>query len=364
VSKLNLGVFFGGRSAEHEISLISAKNIIDSVNIDKYDIYPIGIDKKGRFLAYSGMDYILDYRDVTRVRLNANGVPVTFSFGQSREMIGIEDRSFKITLDVIFPVLHGTYGEDGTIQGLFEIASIPYVGAGVSGSAIGMDKEIAKRILEQSGVNIAKFLVFNIYEQEIISFSKIASKLGTPFFVKPARAGSSVGIYKINDERNFSEKINDAFRFSNKVLFEEAIVGREVECSVLGNENPIVSLPGEVIPNHEFYSYEAKYVMEDGAQFKIPVKLPDKLIETIQADSIKIYKLLGCEGMARVDGFLTKNDEYVFNEINTIPGFTSISMYPKLWSVSGISTEDLIDRLVKYAIEKFNREQNIKTSFL
>lgn len=362
MNKLNLGVIFGGKSAEHEISLISAKNIIDAANKDKYNIYPIGINKRGEFWAYSEDNYILNFEDVKKVSLNNNGIPVTFSFGENKELIGILDKNIKITLDVIFPVLHGTYGEDGTIQGLFEMANIPYVGAGVTGSAIGMDKDIAKTILEKSGVNIAKFICFNIDELEKISFHQLVKKLGSPFFLKPAKAGSSVGIYKIKDENDFIEKIKDAFRFSNKILFEEAIVGREIECSLLGNENPKASLPGEVIPNDVFYSYDAKYVNENGAMFKIPVKLSDKLIETIQKDSIRIYKLLNCEGMARVDGFITKNEQYVFNEINTIPGFTSISMYPKLWNVSGIPTDDLIDRLIQYAIEKYNRNKNIKTS--
>ncbi|MCX5839727.1 MAG: D-alanine--D-alanine ligase [Deltaproteobacteria bacterium] len=362
MNKLNLGVIFGGKSAEHEISLISAKNIIDAANKDKYNIYPIGINKRGEFWAYSEDNYILNFEDVKKVSLNNNGIPVTFSFGENKELIGIIDKNIKITLDVIFPVLHGTYGEDGTIQGLFEMANIPYVGAGVTGSAIGMDKDIAKTILEKSGVNIAKFKCFNIDELEKISFHQLVKKLGLPFFLKPAKAGSSVGIYKIKDENDFIEKIKDAFRFSNKILFEEAIVGREIECSLLGNENPKASLPGEVIPNDVFYSYDAKYVNENGATFKIPVKLSDKLIETIQKDSIRIYKLLHCEGMARVDGFITKNEQYVFNEINTIPGFTSISMYPKLWNVSGIPTDDLIDRLIQYAIEKYNRNKNIKTS--
>lgn len=364
MDRLNLGIIFGGKSAEHEISLISAKNIINAANKNKYNIYPIGINKNGEFFAYSGNDYILDYKDVKKVRLNTNGVPVTFSFGQNKELIGILDKNLKFKLDVIFPVLHGTYGEDGTIQGLFEIANIPYVGASVSGSAIGMDKEIAKRILEKSGVKIAKFLPFNISEKEKISFSQLASQLRLPFFVKPAKAGSSVGIYKIKDKKNFSEKVNNAFKFSNKIIFEETIVGREIECSILGNENPIASLPGEVIPSYEFYSYEAKYLIKNGAKFKIPVKLTDKSIKNIQEVSIKIYKLLNCEGMARVDGFLTENDEYVFNEINTIPGFTAISMYPKLWDVSGISMVDLIDRLIQFAIERFNRDKNIKTSFI
>lgn len=362
MNKLNLGVIFGGKSAEHEISLISAKNIIDAANKDKYNICPIGISKRGEFLAYLGDNYILDFEDVRKVRLGNNGTPVTFSLGESNELIGVLDKNIKIKLDVIFPVLHGTYGEDGKIQGLLEMADIPYVGAGVSGSAIGMDKDVAKRLLERSGVNIAKFICFNFDEQTKICFDHIKEKLRLPFFLKPANAGSSVGIYKITDQIDFVDKIEDAFRYSNKILFEETIVGREIEISLLGNENPIASLPGEVIPNDVFYSYDAKYVNENGAAFEIPVKLSAKLIKTIQEESIKIYKSLNCEGMARIDGFITENDRYVFNEINTIPGFTSISMYPKLWNVSGIQTVDLIDRLIQYAIEKYNREKKIKTS--
>lgn len=364
MTKLNLGIIFGGKSAEHEISLISANNIITNADKNKYEIYPIGINKNGEFLLFSGNDYILDAQDAKKVRLNNNGTPITFNFGENQEIIGISDKNLKIKLDVIFPVLHGTFGEDGTIQGLLEMANIPYIGTNVLGSAIGMDKEITKKILENSGIKTAKFLSFLSSEKQNINFPDISSQLGLPFFIKPATAGSSVGIHKIKNDENFLEKINDAFKYSNKIIIEEAIIGKEIECSVLGNENPTASLPGEVIPNHEFYSYEAKYIDENGAKFKIPVKLPESEIKNIQDIALKTYKLLECEGMARVDGFLKANGEFVLNEINTIPGFTTISMYPKLWEVSEISYPNLIDQLIQLAIERFNKENKIKTNFL
>lgn len=364
MTKLNLGIIFGGKSAEHEISLISANNIITNADKNKYEIYPIGINKNGEFLLFSGNDYILDAQDAKKVRLNNNGTPITFNFGENQEIIGISDKNLKIKLDVIFPVLHGTFGEDGTIQGLLEMANIPYIGTNVLGSAIGMDKEITKKILENSGIKTAKFLSFLSSEKEKINFQTIQNELKLPFFIKPANAGSSVGIHKIKDEEKFMEKINDAFQYGNKVIIEEAIMGEEIECSVLGNENPLTSLPGKVMPNHEFYSYEAKYLEENGAQFEIPAKLSESEIKNIQKIALKTYKLLGCEGMARVDGFLKANGEFILNEINTIPGFTTISMYPKLWEVSGISYSNLIDQLIQLAIERFNKENKIKTNFL
>jgi D-alanine-D-alanine ligase len=363
MTKLNLGIIFGGKSAEHEISLISANNIITNADKNKYEIYPIGINKSGEFLLFSGNDYILDVQDAKKVRLNNNGAPVTFSFGENKEIIGISDKNLKIKLDVIFPVLHGTFGEDGTIQGLLEMASIPHVGANVLGSAIGMDKEITKKILENSGIKTAKFLSFLSSEKQSINFSNISSQLGLPFFIKPTSAGSSVGIHKIKDDKDFSEKINDAFKYSDKIICEEAIIGKEIECSVLGNENPVASLPGEVIPNHEFYSYEAKYLDENGAKFEIPAKLPELTIKNIQEIAIKSFKVLNCEGMARVDGFLKENGEFILNEINTIPGFTTISMYPKLWEASGVSYSELIDKLIQLTIERYNGEKKIQTSY-
>jgi len=352
MKKINVGVFFGGRSAEHEISLISAKNIINAIDKNKYNVIPIGINKKGEFNFYTGEDYILDDNDAKKVHLNSNGIPVTFSFGIAGELTGLLDKNLKIKLDVAFPVLHGSFGEDGTIQGLFEMANIPYVGAGVLGSVIGMNKDIAKKLLEKSGVKMAKFLVFSISEKGKIDFSYIISELKCPFFIKPTNSGSSVGVYKIKSESEFREKTDEIFKFCDKIMCEEMITGKEIECSVLGNENPIASLPGEVIPSHEFYSYEAKYLDEDGAQLKIPADLPEETTHKIQETAVKIFKLLNCRGMARVDGFLQENGDYIFSEINTIPGFTPISMYPKLWELNGISQTELVDRLIQLAIDK------------
>lgn len=350
MDKINVGVFFGGKSAEHEISLISAKNIINTIDKNKYNVIPIGINKNGEFSFYSGEDYILDVDDPKKVHLNSNGISVTFSFGASKELVGVSDKNLKIKIDVAFPVLHGSFGEDGTIQGLFEMASIPYVGTGVLGSSIGMNKDIAKKLLENSGIKIAKFLVFNVSEKEKIDFSNIVSHLKCPFFIKPTNLGSSVGVYKIENEKDFYEKLDEIFKLCDRIMCEEMIVGREIECSVLGIENPIASLSGEIISNHGFYSYEAKYLDKDGAQLKAPADLPKEIVHKVQETAIKIFKLLGCRGMARVDGFVLKNGDYIFNEINTIPGFTKISMYPKLWEISKIPQTKLIDTLIQMAL--------------
>jgi D-alanine-D-alanine ligase len=355
MEKINVGVFFGGKSAEHEISLISAKNIIDTIDKNKYNVIPIGINKNGEFNFYSGEDYILNADDAKKVYLNLKGVPITFSFGAKKELIGISDKNLKIKIDVAFPVLHGSFGEDGTIQGLFEMAGIPYVGTGVLGSSIGMNKDVAKKILENSGIKTAKFLVFGVSEKEKINFSNVVSQLKCPFFIKPTNLGSSVGVYKIENEKDFYEKLEEIFKLCDKIMCEEMVVGREIECSVLGTDNPIASLSGEIILNHGFYSYEAKYLDENNAQLKAPADLPKEIVHKIQEAAIKIFKLLECRGMARVDGFVRENGDYIFNEINTIPGFTKISMYPKLWEVSKIPQTKLIDKLIQMALESDKR---------
>lgn len=352
MKKINVGVFFGGKSVEHEISLISAKNIIDNIDKNKYNIIPVGINKNGEFLFYKTKNYILDSDNAKKVHLGKNGILITFSFNRNKELIGIFDKNLKIKIDVAFPVLHGSFGEDGTIQGLFEMAGIPYVGTGVLGSAIGMNKDIAKKLLENSGIKTAKFLIFNISEKKQIKFSHIISKLGCPFFIKPTNLGSSVGVYKVENEKDFYEKLEEIFKLCDKIMCEEMVVGREIECSVLGTDNPIASLSGEIILNHGFYSYEAKYLDENGVQLKTPANLPKKTVHKIQKTAIKIFKLLECRGMARVDGFIKKNGDYVFNEINTIPGFTKISMYPKLWEISKIPQIKLIDKLIQMVIIK------------
>ncbi|MBI4084812.1 MAG: D-alanine--D-alanine ligase, partial [Candidatus Levybacteria bacterium] len=299
-------------------------------------------------------------------------------------------------VDVVFPVLHGTYGEDGTIQGLLKLANIPFVGASVLGSAVGMDKDVMKRLLRDAGLPVARFIVvkrsdviarseapYHLVQGEAtkqsqrdrhgrlgrprddkgISFNEIVKQLGLPFFVKPANAGSSVGVSKVHNEKEFASAVNTAFSYDSKMLVEEFIKGREIECSVLGNENATASLPGEIIPTHEFYDYDAKYIDEKGAALQIPATLQQKKVKEVQALAVKAFQTLCCEGMARVDFFLNKNGKFFVNEINTIPGFTKISMYPKLWEASGVPYSELIDRLIQLAIERHKREQKLKTSY-
>lgn len=317
--KLKIGVLFGGKSAEHDVSLVSAKNIINALDKKKYKITPIKIDKKGKFK--------LD--------------------------------SLK-KVDLIFPVLHGPYGEDGSMQGLLKILDIPFVGPSVLGSALGMDKDVMKRLLKEAGINIGKFVVINKGEEK--SFDELKKYLDLPFFVKPANMGSSVGISKVKNEKEWVSAIKEAFLYDSKVVIEENIIGQEVECSVLGNEKPITSILGEIVPQNDFYSYKAKYIDDKGAVLLIPARVSEEISKKTQDLAIKVFKTLNCEGMGRVDFFVKKNGEVVVNEINTIPGFTSISMYPKLWEASGLPTPKLLDILIDLARERYNRERRLKTS--
>ena len=341
--KINIGIIFGGKSAEHEVSLQSSKNVIEALDKEKYNPVLIKIEKDGKWMLC---------KEIV-IAPQSNGVMA--------ELLATEkNQEFKI--DVAFPVLHGTFGEDGTVQGLFKLAGIPFVGASVLGSAVGMDKDVMKRLLREAGIPVAKFLVYT--GRACVSFAEVVEKLSLPFFVKPANLGSSVGIHKVNNETEFAKAVADAFQYDSKIIIEENVIGREIECAVLGNQEPIASLPGEVIPSHEFYSYEAKYLDDAGAKFKIPADLPSEVIDKIQKLAIQTFKTLCCEGMGRVDFFLKENGEVLVNEINTIPGFTKISMYPKLWKASGIGYSQLLDRLIELAIERFQNEQKLKTSFV
>lgn len=318
-NKLKIGVLFGGKSAEHEVSLQSAKNVLNALDKNKYDITPIKIEKNGNF------DFLI-----------------------------LKD------FDIIFPVLHGPYGEDGSMQGLLKLLNIPFVGASVLGSAIGMDKDIMKRLLNEAGIKNAKCIV--ILNGEKVSFKSVKKILGLPMFIKPANMGSSVGINKVKNEKEFNNAIKEAFKYDNKIIIEEMIKGRELECSVLGNEKPIASKVGEVVLNTEFYSYDAKYIDEKSAIIEIPAKnLPKNVEKKIQEIAIKAYKVLNCEGMGRVDVFLKDNGDIYINEINTIPGFTNISMYPKLWEISGISKTKLLDKLINLAQDRYKKEIKLKT---
>ena len=358
--KIKIGILFGGKSAEHEVSLQSTRNVIEALDKEKYEVVPIGINKAGKWMLSSTSNYLLHEKNPKLIKLNKSNKEVSLVMQSSGTLTDINSRENHGKIDVIFPVLHGPYGEDGSIQGLLKLAGVPFVGAGVLGSAIGMDKDVMKRLLKEAEIPIARFLVFQ--KEDSISYKKIVKTLGLPFFIKPANLGSSVGINKVKTEKGFKTAMKDAFQYDTKIVVEETINGREIECSVLGNEKPIASVPGEVIPKHEFYSYDAKYIDENGAAFEVPAKLSKKTADKIRAMAVKAFKVLACEGMGRVDFFLKKNGSIIVNEINTIPGFTAISMYPKLWEASGISYSKLLDILIDLAIQRFKTHQKIKTS--
>jgi D-alanine-D-alanine ligase len=360
--RIRVGILFGGRSAEHEVSLQSAKNIIDAIDTNKYEVVLIGIDKKGQWHLNEDSLLLPPETEPGLPKLPEKGENLALVPGkQNDQVVTVSGEQRLGSLDVIFPVLHGPFGEDGTVQGMLKLANIAFVGASVLGSAIGMDKDVMKRLLRDAGIPIARFLVASRYSLKEIGFDDARAQLGSPLFIKPANLGSSVGIHKVKDREEFGNALRDAFNYDNKILIEECIRGREIECSVLGNDNPIASVPGEVLPRHEFYSYEAKYLDENGAVLEIPAKLPPAISERIRQLAIKTFSELCCEGMARVDFFLRNESEIIVNEINTIPGFTRISMYPKLWEASGISYSELIDRLIQLAIERFEREKRLKT---
>lgn len=360
--KIRVGILFGGRSAEHEVSLQSAKNIIDAIDTSKYELVLIGIDKHGQWHLNEESRLLLPATESGLPTLPETGENLALVPGkQIEQLIAISGEQRPGSLDVIFPVLHGPFGEDGTVQGLLKLANIAFVGAGVLGSAIGMDKDVMKRLLRDAGIPIARFLIVNRYSSNEIGFEDARDQLGLPLFIKPANLGSSVGIHKVKNRKEFERAVRDALNYDDKILIEECVSGREIECSVLGNENPIASVPGEILPRHEFYSYEAKYLDENGATLEIPAKLPPETSQRIRQLAIKTFSVLCCEGMARVDFFLRNDEEIVVNEINTIPGFTRISMYPKLWEATGISYGELIDKLIELAIERFEREKRLKT---
>ncbi|RMD94889.1 MAG: D-alanine--D-alanine ligase [Calditrichaeota bacterium] len=360
--KIRVAILMGGKSAEHEVSLQSAKSIFEALDKSKYEPVLIGIDKEGAWHLLQSGQFLVNPDNPKTIALNlprralpggANAPePLSIQMAQNQP-IG--------PIDVVFPVLHGPMGEDGTVQGLLKLLNIPFVGAGVIGSAIGMDKDVMKRLFREAGLPTAKFLVYRAHEMDRIRFSQVAKALGVPFFIKPANLGSSVGIHKVAEEAAFEKALQDAFQYDSKIIVEEYIAGREIECSVLGNEWPIASLPGEVIPSHEFYSYEAKYIDENGALLQIPANLPENLVKEIQSLAIRAFQVLCCEGLARVDFFLRDNGQILINEINTLPGFTRISMYPKLWEVSGIPYSELIDRLIQLALERFEKESRLRT---
>jgi D-alanine-D-alanine ligase len=361
--KIRVGILFGGKSAEHEVSLQSAKNVFDAIDREKYTPILIGIDKSGKWLLNDESKFLLNADDPQRISLNLSSDSVALIPQSGGIISNLSSPREEKAVDVVFPILHGPLGEDGTVQGLLKLADLPFVGAGVLGSAVGMDKDVMKRLLRDAGIPIGKFMVLKSHETPP-PFKTITDKLGLPFFVKPANMGSSVGVSKVHNEGEYTAALESAFVYDVKAVREEFIRGRELECSVLGGETPAASLPGEVVSTHEFYSYDAKYLDEKGAVLEIPAKLPAETVREIQELAVKTFQTLACEGLARVDFFLESGGGILVNEINTMPGFTRISMYPKLWEASGVSYTDLIDTLIELAIRRFNTEKKLKTSYI
>jgi len=315
--KLKIGVLFGGKSAEHEVSIQSAKFVIDGLDRAKYIVTPIKIPKDGKF----AFDIVKKF-------------------------------------DLVFPIFHGPYGEDGTMQGFLKLAGIPFVGPSVLGSALGLEKDVMKRLLRDAGIPIGKFISCN--RSNVPSFAEAKKKLKVPIFIKPSNGGSSVGVTKVKNQSEFDTAVKSAFVYDDKIILEEMIKGREIECGVIGNEDPLASVLGEVVPPNGFYTYEAKYTDQGGAIYNIPVKLPKNIERNIRELAVKTYTTLFCEGMTRVDFFLKENGEVLVNEVNTIPGPV---MFRKLWEATGVTYPDLLDLLVLYSLERFEKEQKLKTSF-
>jgi D-alanine-D-alanine ligase len=359
-----VAVLFGGKSAEHEISLQSAANVIRAIDKSGYDVVPIGIDKAGRWHLAEVPPALLSGNGPDAIAVDERSEAVALVPGERHaRLISLERGQPVGQIDVVFPVLHGPFGEDGTVQGLLKLAALPFVGAGVLGSAVGMDKDVMKRLLRDAGVPIAGYAVIDATPSGTGRFHEFGKGLGLPLFIKPANLGSSVGVSKVRTEQEFNRAVETAFQYDTKVLVEEFVEGREIECSVLGNDDPIASVPGEIVPRADFYSYEAKYIDENGAALIVPADLSSEAAAAVRELAVRAFKAACCAGMARVDLFMKTDGSLVVNELNTIPGFTRISMYPRLWEASGISCTQLIDRLIRLAIERFEKESRLKSTF-
>lgn len=342
--KKKVAVLFGGQSTEHEVSRVSAASVLRNLNQSKYDIYPVGITKEGKWLEYHG--------GVDKIESGEWESDEYYKTYDAQRLI------FNKEVDVVFPVLHGLYGEDGTIQGFCKLLGIPCVGPGVMSSAVCMDKVYTKYLLENFGIKQAEYYVVNANEyteKKVEIITAIEEKLGYNLFIKPSNSGSSVGITKAHNRKELEDGILQALKFDRKILVERAINAREIETAVLGNDEPIVALPGEIIPGKEFYDYEAKYQSE-ASKIVIPAELTYEKLEEIKKISLRIYRILDCAGMARIDFLVDKDTLDVYlNEVNTIPGFTKISMYPKMWKASGKSYDELLDDLIELAIKRNNK---------
>jgi D-alanine-D-alanine ligase len=363
---IRIGLLFGGMSSEHDVSLCSAASVYEALDKKKYAVTAIGIDRDGKWHVQNEVEIVKDKDFGQILKLKKTGRWLINHFSENNRLVIYNLNNGKtVEVDFILPVIHGTNCEDGRLQGLLELANVPYAGADVTGSAIAMDKDVAKRLLKHSGIPVVPWQVIhydNWEDNPKNIIDKIADDIGFPLFVKPNAAGSSIGIRKVKEKDKLREAVEYALLFDNKVLVEKGIDCFEIECSVLGNNKPEASVTGQVIPTHEFYSYEAKYIDPDGAQLKIPAEIDGNIAESIKKTALAGYSVLCCTGMARVDFFLEKStNKFYLNEINTLPGFTSISMYPKLWAQAGLPYSDLLDRLIGLGIEAHHNRNRLKT---
>lgn len=357
MEKLNVALVFGGRSAEHEISLRSAQNVIQAIDKDKYQLYYIAIDKEGRWFTNVQMNGSVPRFPLSLKHFN-DAISIYMSGDQK---LYVPSSNTQLPIELFIPILHGPYGEDGTIQGLFRTLDIAFVGCDVLGSSVGMDKDVMKRLLIQRGIPIGKYLA--AYRETVPSFEEVKKYLGVPFYIKPANMGSSVGISKVSDLAGYDKAIEEAFRFDRKIVIEENIEGLELECAVLGNRAPKASAVGRIIAYHEFYTYASKYLDEQGSKLEIPAKITPEEADKVRKIAVDVFEATEAEGLGRVDVFLKQDGQVLVNEINTIPGFTSISMYPMLWKEMGVSYSELIDQLIDLAMERYQERKKLSTSY-
>lgn len=360
MNKINLCILFGGKSAEHEVSLQSAFNIVEAVNKEKYNLTLIAMSKEGKFFLCDNNDFLENINNPKDIKLKESNNEIAVVLGnKNHSLYSIRNKKEVGPIDIVFPIIHGPFGEDGSLQGLLKLMSLPYVGAGIVGSAVGMDKDIMKRLLRDSHIKIADYLLYR--DVNDANYELAEKKLGLPMFIKPANLGSSVGVAKVTNKEEYFEGLKNAFRFDRKVIVEEFINGREIECAVKGNIIPQATEPGEIMPSEEFYSYEAKYINGSGAKLEIPAELEREVSEKVKKIALEVYTILETKGLARIDFFVTKEEIFV-NEINTLPGFTKISMYPKLWQNEGLVYSELIDALIELAFEEYKNNEKLLTT--
>ena len=363
MAKQRVGIVFGGKSAEHEVSLQSAKNILEAIDKSKYEVVLLGIDKQGEWHLNDASGFLLNADNPALIALNRSGENVALVPGSASQQLITRQQAQPLSqLDVIFPIVHGTLGEDGSLQGLLRMANLPFVGSDVLGSAVSMDKDFTKRLLRDAGLKVAPWISVTQAQRARLDAQAVIDQFGLPLFIKPANQGSSVGVSKVDHIDDLAAALDLAFTFDRKVLIEQGIKGREIECAVLGNDEPEASPCGEVVVHDAFYSYDTKYISADGAQVVVPAAISEEASEAIRAVAIRAFQALECFGMARVDVFLTESGEIVVNEVNTLPGFTNISMYPKLWQAAGLSYSELITRLIELAQQRHQQSSQLKSS--